>query len=470
MTPDELAELMRARLADRSVVVALDWLEGSLAFGDMLSDLGADVVGRLAATGELDALDADVRERTRLLPIRGDDMMGGILAWDAAFAAPDPLVTDALDELDPDHRAEVLLPFWSTPERVDGRGVLGARDPAWIALDDKLVVDAVWDAAGIDRAPSRIVSSRVAGDLFEAHDELSTPLGTIWASDNRDGWHGGAGGLRWVAPTRRADFDEPAGAFATDEDLQHAWAWVGARADRVRIMPFLDGVPCSIHALVTAEEHIATFRPCEMVVLRDLATHRLRYGGASTSWEPSPADTEAMRETARRVGRHLRDELDYRGFLTIDGVMTADGFLPTELNPRYGAALSAQARHGELPLFLLHLLVIDGRRGGGAEPSWQPEAVEALVRASAAEGPSAGGHLLLDGVAVDEPRTTEVTVDGHACEVQLSGTISGARLRVDVVPAPVGPPAGPLLAKAFRAAGDAVGLALPELAAAPSLR
>jgi len=44
-----------------------------------------------------------------------------------------------------------------------------------------------------------------------------------------------------------------------------------------------------------------------------------------------------MRAVARRVGSWLQAEHGYRGAFGIDGVLTADGFRPTELNTRMSA-------------------------------------------------------------------------------------------------------------------------------------
>ena len=96
-------------------------------------------------------------------------------------------------------------------------------------------------------------------------------------------------------------------------------------------MPFLDGVPCSIHGLVLPDG-TAVFRPVEIAILRDAAGRQFVYGGLSTYWDPPPADREEMRDVARRVGEHLRAAYGYRGAFGIDGVLTADGFRPTELN------------------------------------------------------------------------------------------------------------------------------------------
>ena len=82
-------------------------------------------------------------------------------------------------------------------------------------------------------------------------------------------------------------------------------------------MPFLEGIPCSIHGVV--------FHP------------------------------------DRRVGAGLRERVGYRGAFTVDGVLAAQGFLPTELNPRLGAGLSTMTRDlPGLPVGLLDRVLIEG--------------------------------------------------------------------------------------------------------------
>ncbi len=110
-------------------------------------------------------------------------------------------------------------------------------------------------------------------------------------------------------------------------------------------MPFLDGVPCSIHGVVVPGPGggTAVFRPVELAILRQVEERRFVYGGLSTWWDPPAADREEMRGVARRVGDHLRAAHDYRGAFGIDGVLTADGFRPTELNTRMSAGVTTIA-------------------------------------------------------------------------------------------------------------------------------
>ena len=65
------------------------------------------------------------------------------------------------------------------------------------------------------------------------------------------------------------------------------------RCDRVRVMPFLDGVPCSIHGFVLPDG-TAALRPVEIATLRE----RDRAAGSCTAgcrrcWDPPADDREA---------------------------------------------------------------------------------------------------------------------------------------------------------------------------------
>src|SRR4029453_1313109 len=116
---------------------------------------------------------------------------------------------------------------------VGGRAVYGGRPPEWAALENKTTVDEVWDGVAAPRAPSEVVHLRQ--NLSSVAQRLDTGDGTGWAGDNRDGTNGGGDYVRWVR--------DPA-------DERTALDFFSAHCDRVRVMPFLEGVPCSIHGLV----------------------------------------------------------------------------------------------------------------------------------------------------------------------------------------------------------------------------
>jgi hypothetical protein len=164
----------------------------------------------------------------------------------------------------------------------------------------------------------------------------------VWTGDARDGFHGAGNYVRWV-------LDE--------EDRSIARSFFALHCDRVRVMPFLDGVPCSIHGFVLPDG-TAALRPVEIVVLRRYERREFVYGGLSSYWDPPEADRAEMRDVARRVGSWLQAEHDYRGAFGIDGVLTADGFRPTELNTRLaaGAELLAALDRELFSLLQKHLV------------------------------------------------------------------------------------------------------------------
>ncbi len=154
---------------------------------------------------------------------------------------------------------------------------------------------------------------------------MAGPLGAVWSGDARDGFNGGGNYVRWVPD---------------DDARTAAYAFFAPRCDRVRVMPFLDGVPCSIHGFVLPDG-TAALRPVEIAILRNVTERTFVYGGLGTTWDPPSADREEMRAIARRVGAHLQAAHGYRGAFGIDGVLTADGFRPTELNTRMSAGATA---------------------------------------------------------------------------------------------------------------------------------
>lgn len=244
---------------------------------------------------------------------------------DRALRDLSPEAVAAIEELDPDGRGMFrTTPFVTSDEPVLGRPVTGGRPRAFLELEDKVLAEDVWAGAGVAAAPSRVVPLDDRA-LTEATEQLRGPLGAVWTGD---GLTGGGDYVRWVA-----DHD----------DQVRVRAFFLPRSRRVRVMPFLDGVPCSIHGFVLADG-TATLRPVEIAVLRDRAARTFVYGGLGSTWDPPAADREEMREVARRVGEHLRRAHRYRGAFGVDGVLTVEGFRPTELNPRMSAGATLLTR------------------------------------------------------------------------------------------------------------------------------
>jgi hypothetical protein len=299
--------------------------------------------------------------------------------------------------------------------------------------------------------------------LRAAARRLDRGAGTVWSGDARDGIHGGAEGVRWVRDA--AEGREAAAFFA-------------ARCDRVRVMPFLEGIPCSIHGIVFPH-FVATLRPVEMVTLRRLADARLLYSGMGTRWDPPAADREAMRSLARRVGEALRERVGYRGAFTLDGVLTEQGFLPTELNPRIGAGLGLMALMvPRLPLLPLVLALAQGealdyrpawleevlvtrtdQRRAGRGSRWFDVVRETTVERSLVEDDGGGYRLAREG---EEPHAS-LTLGPGAIGSFLSFAPRMERLEP-------GPSLAPLVVQAFAAADRELGTGLGVLEAAQPVR
>lgn len=299
-------------------------------------------IGGSRGTGEL----PDPERVPRLtLGSSGDDLMSVIRNGQAALEAVPEAVLSRVDELDPEGEARVLAGLLGGEGRIAGRRVFGGRPRRWLAIEDKTLVDAICDRAGLARAPSRVVAPD-AEAVRRAADEVAAGAGDfVLCGDSREGFNGGAEYVRWI---RR------------DQDLEPALEFLAAHCDLVRVMPLLEGLPCSIHGIVFPD-YVAALRPCELLVFRDPEASRFRYAGADTFWNAPESLAAEMRAAARRLGAHLAEAFGYRGVFTLDGVATAAGFRPTEVNARVGAALTmATAGLADFPVVLFNALLVEG--------------------------------------------------------------------------------------------------------------
>jgi hypothetical protein len=153
-------------------------------------------------------------------------MMEAIHDAEEALRALPPEVQAAIDAWDPDRSAGALGAFFSDGRPIGGRPFFGARPAAWRRLEDKVAIDAVWDAAGVERAPS-LLRPLEPGAVASAHATLDRGLGTVWSGDAERGFHGGATYTVHV----------PDGS-AVDAAVAH----LRTRCTTARGMPFLEGI------------------------------------------------------------------------------------------------------------------------------------------------------------------------------------------------------------------------------------
>jgi hypothetical protein len=456
-----LVEGLRPLFAGRKLVLTGGPLAALTGLCRRVRDLGAERPFLLATgmgTGELPGPDeAD----WCVVELRAPDVVAEIRAAMRLLRLLPADVVAALDRWDPERQALVLSPMFNELPQIAGRRVYGPRRPEWRRLEDKVIVDALWDDLGVPRAPSEVVAAEPVA-LRAAARRLDRGAGTAWAGDARQGFNGGAFCLRWVR-------DEEGATEAAD--------FLAARCDRARVMPFLEGVPCSIHGMVFPSG-VAAFRPVELVTLRHPGSGRLRYAGAATFWDPPDPDRAVMRELARRVGEGLRERVGYRGAFTVDGVLAAEGFLPTELNPRLGAGLATMTRElPDLPVSLLDRALIEGEAlAVGADE------LERQVLAGA-DGTRSGGAWTVTTVATDATRELPVLFQDGACRAagggrQPDGVLSFGpsgvggfvRLALDPARVPAGPPVAPLAVAAFALADEVFGTAIGPLEPARPVR
>ena len=353
-----LAEPFRGR----PVIDAFKILAGMTGHVEKLKEWGAErplLIAHGQGTGPLPSPDdADIH----LLDLGSASSMSDEVRIAARLAEdPPPDVVRRVEEYDPERRAVWWLPPFGGHGTLLGRPVVGGRRKAWARLEDKLLCEEIWDSADVPREPARVVRAE-RGPLLAATAPVRGDAGAVWAGDTREGVNGGGDFVRWIE---------------TEADADRALAYFAEHCDQVRVMPFLEGVPCSIHGFVL-DDGVAAFRPVELVMLKHRPTNTFRLGGMSTWWDPGDDDRSAMRALVQRVGALLADRVDYRGGFGVDGVLTRQGFRPTELNPRFTGGLMSPARGiPEVPLELLQLNAAAGRAPGITAPALEGLVVEA---------------------------------------------------------------------------------------------
>jgi len=455
--PDMDTEALNAQIAEfhrgKKWILLPDAAAGATQLATQLDEWGAAgimVVAAVEGVGELPQVDRIHYTRTS-----GDTVMQGVRAYLGSVERPSALLLGSVEVFDPEGEAAVLGGGFSRLDTLAGRPVYGAKPEAWGALEDKTTVDQLWDDAGVRRAPSVVVpiAKAVAASIsFDFED------GSVWAADNAEGWHGGGEYIRWV---------QNAG------DAVSAVKWLSAHAEMVRVMPFLDGIPCSIHGFVT-RDGVAVFRPVEMVILRHADKPKFVYAQAANYWNPPDGVADGMRSAARNVGGLLHERHGYLGGFGIDGVCTRDGFLPTELNPRLSIGHGLQARAADMALGSMERMMIEGDLEITAQ-----DLEHAMV--SAASTSRRGGMLLPltkayaadeTGVRFDSDRAVAVDVDGDSdAKMEIGSASMGSIviLRLDPDRTPIGPSVAPKAIQAIDLARELWGIDVPPLVPAPDL-
>ncbi len=391
-TRAEVTRRLAAPLAGRPVIIGPTVLAGATSTVAGLRALGCPVLVVATTRGAGPVPDLDEVTVTSVVAPEVGSITDELRLMDRMARELPPDARAAVEAFDPDGRGLWWCgPFVTSDEPIDGRPVVFGRPAAYLALEDKMLADEVWVAAGVAH-PAHALVEVDATALAAATTELAGPLGTVWSGDARDGFNGAGNYVRWVLDER---------------DQAAALAFFGPRCDRVRVQPFLEGVPCSIHGFVLPDG-TAALRPVEIATLRDVARRRFVYGGVGTTWDPPEHDRDAMRDVVRRVGAHLASAHGYRGAFGIDGVLTADGFLPTELNPRMSAGATTVADVDRWFFLLLQATLL-----AGVDPGVDVADLEGLVPLMDAERSGSIRAVWQGATAVTGAHAVPVRWDGR---------------------------------------------------------
>jgi hypothetical protein len=442
-------------IRDRRWLVALDIAQPAASLAKQLINLGAEDVLAIASTLGVGPMVDFPEEKLIITGLEATSgRMHGIRAAEACINELNKEIVAQVQSWDPEGQARAVRAFFSEGKPVAGRAVFGARPAAWQALEDKVVVDALWDAAGVARASYAVVAPSDAPEAAKGLDEGS---GTVWAGDAKAGFNGGATYTFWVR---------------NPEDANRALAFLSHQCDRVRVMPFLDGLPCSIHAMIApGDDHIVVLRPMELLVLR--SENGFVYSGTAGRWRAGETERDEMRSVARKVGEHLREHYSYRGAFTVDGVMTAQGFLPNELNPRFGAAMSPYAGK-DMPLLLLNYGMIEG-----LELDWRMKNLEQELLSRSLRPMNTRCGMPMEGTApekrsqnlVFDPllRLAEAEEEAHAI-ARFGPRAGGSYLQMifQGEHTPIGPPLAPRVAQVINWAREAWDLPVETVSPAPN--
>jgi hypothetical protein len=396
-----LVDRCAALVAGRKVVVVGGVAAAFTPLAREVRGFGATavlVVANGTGTGELPGDDEAqvVVVEGPMLTSATDDALATI-----AFADhPPPAAVAAVEAFDPDGVALCLISPFGTTRRYCDRESIGGRPEAIAALEDKTLADGIWDAAGVRRAPA-VVAPLDTAMRVAAHAGLDRGAGTVWSGDASAGMNGGADRVRLVR---------------TEEEAAAAVELFAGSTRHVRVMPFLPGVPCSIHGF-NLPDGTAVFRPVEQVVLRAPGSSRFLFAGLSSWWDPPLADRDEMRSAAAKVGALLDEQFALRGGFSIDGVLGADGFLPTELNPRFSGGLGTLARGlPGLPL-LLSQMAAASRRDLGVSAA----ELEDLIVTSADSSRHGVAQTVSTAVESNATETADVTGDARGLYVAADG-------------------------------------------------
>jgi hypothetical protein len=439
--PPDLAQYLKAESQlvatwrGKPVIAIADAYAPGLPLLAELATAGASVRGVVCRTAAQDTECASV-------PVWAADRHGfNLERWEFPLwpnHCP-PALLRWLAEVDPSGRAAAIGDSQTAVPDLAGRRIYGYRRTEWVRFEDKTLVDEVFADLEV-RAPRAVVIDPATEDPEALFADLASSKGVVVSLDTSSGVHGGASGVK---------------SAMTASSLARALSWASTCSHRVRVAEFVCGLPCSAIG-VCLPAGVFTFDPFELIVLQRPGEGSFTFCGWSSWWRAPKAAAEAITVACARVGRHLADTAAYGGFYCIDGILGREGFVATEINPRFAAGLDPAA-FAPVPLRLLNKALHEHDEAlGGLALCGICDRARQLMRGSAASdihySPVRAGTL-----TADVRLTAELSDSGRriAVSIRASENTSSANPAPSHLPAvecvgrgmPVGPAVSRLLTR-----------------------
>lgn len=442
MTLSDLREQVQANVTDRPVILVGADLDRFSQHIHELRSLGAErvmVISGGAGAGPVPDLTGYEVEFVNIRQRVGESHAEH--EWQRIFSKPPLQLLRAMNAFDPNNEAVVIPWRFRTSTHLGVRPVYGPRLAEAVQLEDKTRIGALLGDLGIPEPPGACSVPPAEANLRAAMAMVDRGHGTVWSGDAARATNSGA---KFVRRVRNA------------ADAKSAQRFFAKHCEQVRVAPFLEGVACGMHAFVT-RDGTAVFRPVELLILRPQRGATFVDSGFSTTFDPAAQDTLQYQDYVRRIGDEMHRRFGYEGAISVDAILTEQGWVVHDINPRQGGGL-VYLQHAlpDLPMHLLHHVAAAGDLHG-----LNVSEFEEMVRTAADQTRMvAAAYAVARGPLA--PRDFPIEVgDGRIVDVQYRPRLSGGgrvELRAAAVP---GERIAPVVAAAASIANVRLGLGGP---------
>lgn len=281
-------------LVDARTIILTGSAAGSRRMARFLTDAGARTVPI-----DLGTLPQDTRCR--------------FAACERTLAEPPETLRRQISSADPEGSALVYAGSFTAFTKLCGRRVIGSRSARHRDAERK---DTQLDLLG---SPAQVVALT---------DGLALPRVPVVVQGIPDQGIAMATSHTYLVPRS-----------ASGRDIGELGAKLGLDCTRVIITTFNAGVPCTFYGFITASA-VIDFGPVEALVYWDPRTWRIHAPGILWPLRRTAKVLASARSSVHAVARRLHERLGYTGAFGTDGVISDDGYIIHEINPRVCAGFS----------------------------------------------------------------------------------------------------------------------------------